>query len=170
MLFKVLICIIAGLGAGIGTGFAGMSAAVVIAPMLVAFLDFPAYQSVGIALVSDVLASACSALTYAKNRHIDIRGGLVLLVTVLLFTLVGSGVAYEISKSQDSLLGGFQIFMTCFLGLRFLLKPVRTTKEKREQLSSCRKVLMAVGSSASSLPCSAPGGLPGSRTISTTGT
>ena len=30
MLFKVLICLLAGLGAGLGTGFAGMSAAAVI--------------------------------------------------------------------------------------------------------------------------------------------
>ncbi len=31
---KILICFIAGAGAGIGTGFAGMSAATVIGPML----------------------------------------------------------------------------------------------------------------------------------------
>ena len=39
------------LGAGIGTGFAGMSAAAVISPMLITFLGFPAYEAVGIALV-----------------------------------------------------------------------------------------------------------------------
>ena len=61
MIAKIIVCIIAGLGAGIGTGFAGMSAAAVISPMLITFLGFPAYEAVGIALASDVLASAISA-------------------------------------------------------------------------------------------------------------
>ena len=46
LLIKVLVCFIAGAGAGIGTGFAGMSAAAVIGPMLVTFLGIPAYHAV----------------------------------------------------------------------------------------------------------------------------
>ena len=53
---KLIVCIIAGLGAGVGTGLAGLSAAAVISPMLITFLDFPAYEAVGISLASDVLA------------------------------------------------------------------------------------------------------------------
>ena len=45
LLIKVLVCFIAGAGAGIGTGFAGMSAAAVISPMLVTFLGIPAYHA-----------------------------------------------------------------------------------------------------------------------------
>ena len=37
-LITTAICLLAGLGAGLGTGFAGMSAAAVITPMLVTFL------------------------------------------------------------------------------------------------------------------------------------
>ena len=40
---EIIICIIAGLGAGLGTGFAGMSAAVVIAPLLITFLGIDPY-------------------------------------------------------------------------------------------------------------------------------
>ena len=57
----IIVCIIAGLGAGIGTGLAGLSAAVVITPMLITFCGFTAYEAVGIALASDVLASAVTA-------------------------------------------------------------------------------------------------------------
>ena len=58
MLEKLIVCFLAGLGAGLGTGFAGMSAAAVISPMLITFLGIEAYEAVGIALASDVLASS----------------------------------------------------------------------------------------------------------------
>ena len=45
-----IVCFVAGMGAGLGTGFAGMSAAAVITPMLVTFLHIEPYQAVGIAL------------------------------------------------------------------------------------------------------------------------
>ena len=76
-----IVCLLAGLGAGLGTGFAGMSAAAVISPMLIAFLHMDAYQAIGIALASDVLASAVSAYTYGKNKNLDIKNGLVMMLT-----------------------------------------------------------------------------------------
>ena len=60
MVEKVLVCLLAGLGAGLGTGFAGMSAAAVISTMLIKFLGMEPNEAVGIALASDVLASAAS--------------------------------------------------------------------------------------------------------------
>ena len=48
----VAVCFFAGMGAGLGTGFAGMSAAAVITPMLVTFLKMEPYEAVGIALAS----------------------------------------------------------------------------------------------------------------------
>ena len=89
-MIKLIVCIIAGLGAGIGTGLAGLSAAAVISPMLITFLDFPAYEAVGISLASDVLASAVSAYTYGKNKHLDVKNGLIMLCAVLVFTVAGS--------------------------------------------------------------------------------
>ena len=79
IIFKtILICLLAGMGAGLGTGFAGMSAAAVITPMLVTFLGIEPYTAVGIALASDVLASAVSAYTYGKNKNLDIKNGVVI--------------------------------------------------------------------------------------------
>ena len=74
-MFKIIICILAGLGAGLGTGFAGMSAAAVISPMLITFLHMDPYLAVGIALASDVLASAASAYTYGKVTDRPGEGG-----------------------------------------------------------------------------------------------
>ena len=65
-----------------------MSAAAVISPMLITFLNIPAYEAVGIALASDVLASAVSAYTYGKNKNLDIRNGLVMMAAVLCLSLI----------------------------------------------------------------------------------
>ena len=90
MLTTILVCILAGLGAGLGTGFAGMSAAAVISPMLITFLGMEPYQAIGIALASDVLASAISAWEYHKNKNLDIKNGLVMMITVMIFTAIAS--------------------------------------------------------------------------------
>ena len=75
VLFTIIVTFFAGMGAGLGTGFAGMSAAAVISPMLITFLGMDPYMAVGIALSSDVLASAVSAYTYHKNKNLDVKNG-----------------------------------------------------------------------------------------------
>ena len=66
LLFTVLVTFFAGMGAGLGTGFAGMSAAAVISPMLITFLHMDPYMAVGIALSSDVLR--CPPIPTIKTR------------------------------------------------------------------------------------------------------
>ncbi len=141
MLFKFIICFLAGIGAGLGTGFAGMSAAAVISPMLITFLDMPAYEAVGIALASDVLASAVSAYTYGKNKNLDIKNGIVMMVSVLIFTMVGSFVA---SRVPNRTMGNFSVFMTFLLGIKFIVKPVMTTKETMAAVSAKKRFLQSV--------------------------
>lgn len=122
---ELIVCIVAGLGAGLGTGLAGLSAAAVVSPMLITFLHMPAYQAIGIALASDVLASGVSAWTYKKNKNIDIRHGVIMLISVLIFTLVGSFVS---SLVPNGTMGGFSKGMTLLVGLKFMIRPIMTTK------------------------------------------
>ena len=124
MLVKFLVCVLAGLGAGIGTGLAGLSAAAVISPMLVTFLGFPSYQAVAISLASDVLASAVSAYTYGRHKNLDIKNGSLMLGVVLVLTLVGSLVAFQMPNDTMST---FSVLMTLVLGLRFIICPVTAT-------------------------------------------
>ena len=141
ILFTVLVTFFAGMGAGLGTGFPGMSAAAVISPMLITFLDMEPYMAVGIALASDVLASAVSAYTYGKNKNLDIRNGLIMMVSVLAFTVVGSYVANLVPSST---MGGFSVFMTFLLGVKFIVKPVMTTKEAMLSVSARKRVVQSI--------------------------
>ena len=141
MLYKFIICFLAGIGAGLGTGFAGMSAAAVISPMLITFLNIPAYQAVGIALASDVLASAVSAYTYGKNKNLDIKNGIVMMIAVLGFTMVGSWISSFLSSST---MGGFSVFMTLILGIKFIVKPVMTTKESMVSVNKQKRFRQSI--------------------------
>lgn len=141
MLVKFIVCLFAGLGAGLGTGFAGMSAAAVITPMLVTFLSMETYDAVGIALASDVLASAISAWTYHKNGNLDIKNGLTMMLSVLLFTVVGSWVS---SLVPSTTMGSFSVFMTMMLGVKFIVKPVMTTKEAMAQVDARKRTLQSI--------------------------
>ncbi|MGN0667365.1 MAG: sulfite exporter TauE/SafE family protein [Huintestinicola sp.] len=141
MLTEIIICFIAGIGAGLGTGFAGMSAAAVVAPMLITFLGIPAYHAVGIALASDVLASAVSAYTYGKSKNLDIKNGLVMMAAVLIFTMVGSYIA---SLVPNTTMGNFSMFMTFMLGIKFIIKPVMTTKEAMENVSPRKRFIQSL--------------------------
>lgn len=141
-ILKILaVTFLAGMGAGLGTGFAGMSAAAVISPVLIAFLKMDPYMAVGIALSSDVLASAVSAYTYGKNKNLDIRNGIIMMVSVLLFTVVGSYVA---SLLPGSTMGSFSVFMTMLLGIKFIVRPVMTTKEAMASVSAKKRAIQSV--------------------------
>ena len=138
---KILICMLAGLGAGLGTGFAGMSAAAVISPMLITFLGMDSYKAVGIALASDVLASAASAITYGKNKNLDIKNGLIMMIAVLCLTLVGSFVASVVPKTT---MGSFSVFMTLLLGVKFIVKPVVEPKKRLTAATARQKAIRSV--------------------------
>lgn len=137
----ILVCFLAGAGAGVGTGFAGMSAAAVIGPMLVTFLGVPAYEAVGIGLLSDVLASAISAYTYKKSGNLDIKNSLPLMGSVLVVTVIGSCIASMVPEQAMS--GTMQVAMI-FIGLRFLLKPVTTTKEQMLVVSPKERIVKSI--------------------------
>ena len=141
ILITVLVCFFAGMGAGLGTGFAGMSAAAVISPMLITFLGMDPYLAVGIALSSDVLASAVSAYTYGKNKNLDIRNGLIMMASVLTFTVVGSYIA---SIVPSATMGSFSVVMTFLLGVKFILRPVMTTKEAMQSVSAKKRAVQSV--------------------------
>ena len=141
LLLTIAVTFFAGMGAGLGTGFAGLSAAAVISPMLITFLHMDPYMAVGIALASDVLASAVSAYTYGKNKNLDIKNGIIMMLSVLAFTVVGSYVA---SLLPSQTMGSFSVFMTFLLGIKFIVRPVMTTKEAMEGVSAKKRAIQSL--------------------------
>ncbi len=132
---NILVYLIAGLGADIVTGLAGLSAAVVITPLLVSLCGWLSYDAVTVALAADVLASLLSAYTYYKNKNIDIRRGCLVMITAFAGTVVGSYCGYLFSQAQPDGLGYLSMLTTVFLGIKFLVKPVTGGTDASEQVS-----------------------------------
>ncbi len=117
--------ILASVGAGVGTGLAGLSAATVMVPVLIVLCpsfsgETGAYQATAIALASDILGSAVTAFTYAKHRNIDLKRGWIMLACILVMCTVGSYAAF---LAGNVVLGSFTLFLTFFIGIRFLVSP-----------------------------------------------
>ena len=117
--------IIASIGAGVGTGLAGLSAATVMVPILIVLCpsfagETGAYQATAVALASDILGSAVTTCTYAKHKNIDLKRSWLIMICILVMCTIGSYVAFI---AGNTVLGGFTLFLTFCIGIRFLVKP-----------------------------------------------
>ena len=141
------IYLIAGLGAGVVTGLAGLSAAVVITPLLVGVCGWSGYDAVTVALASDVLASLISAYTYYKNGNIDMKRGTVVSLVAFAGAILGSYLGYLFSRVSEDGLGYLVMILNIFLGLKFIFKPITGgIKEavQTENVLKTKKTLLAV--------------------------
>lgn len=124
-MITIIVYILSGLLAGVGIGLVGLSAASIITPMLVALLGFNAYQAIGIALSADVLAAGISSITYFKNKNIDIKNGLIMMISTMFFTYIAS---YFAKYIPNNVLGGISMYLTILLGIKLIIKPITTSK------------------------------------------
>lgn len=142
-----LVYILAGCGAGIITGMAGLSAAVIITPLLVSICGWESYDAVTVALAADVLASMFTAFTYYKNKNIDIKRGSLVTITAFFGSIIGSYCGYLFSQQQPDGLGYISMLTTVFLGIKFLVKPIvggETAKSKEGKQSRNKTILAMV--------------------------
>lgn len=144
-MLELIVYIIAGLGAGIVTGLAGLSAASVISPILITVLNFEPFMAIGISLSSDVLASALSAATYAKNKNIDVKGGMWLLIPAMVLTVAGCFLGYSVGSTA---LGVVSCVFPIFLGLRFVFSRENKPLSFVENISLRTKHILSILSGA----------------------
>ena len=115
-----LICFLAGAGAGLGTGFAGMSAAAVITPMLVTFLNIEPYTAVG----TSVFIMTFTALTGSVS-HFAIGGApealplALCVVFTFIWARIAAGIANRASAKSLNRATGVILVVLGFLVLGF---------------------------------------------------
>lgn len=122
---------IAALGAGVGTGLAGLSAATVMVPILIVLCpsfygETGAYHATAIALASDILGSAVTSAIYIRHKNIDLKRGAIMMVCIICMCIAGSFAAWS---AGNVVLGSFSLILCVGIGIRFLVKP-DTQKDK----------------------------------------
>lgn len=126
---EIVIYIIGGLLAGIATGFIGLSAAVIIAPLFATVLGMDAYVAVGIALASDIFASATSSINYIRHKNIDLKSSWIMFLSVIVFAILGS----YFSRDMNTFVMNSTInIVVLFLGIRFFIYPVYKENPNRK--------------------------------------
>lgn len=128
---EYLICALAALAAGIGTGLAGLSAATAMVPLMIVLCPSfsgatGAYHATAIALAADILGSAFTSAVYIRHRNIDLKRGGVMMGCIIALCIAGSIAAWH---AGNVVLGNFSLFLCVGIGIRFLAKP-DTQREK----------------------------------------
>lgn len=131
MLGTILLLALSGTLAGIVTGLASASASTVVIPLLVVFgpyvgHTFTPFTAITISLFTDVFSSSVSAYTYKKNGNIKLKEGMILSITAVIFSIIGT---YFASNLSDDALGSSTGFFTLCTGIIFFYN----SKKKKEQ-------------------------------------
>ncbi len=116
--------------AGISTGLAGLSAATIMVPIFIVLCpsfanNNGAYHATAIALASDIFGSLFTTFIYMKHKNIDLKKGWIMFVCIITMCIFGSIAAYT---AGNVVLGSFSLFLTFFIGIRFLIKPDTSKK------------------------------------------
>ena len=111
--------------AGVSTGLVGLSAATAMVPIIIVLCpsfagESGVYQATAIALASDILGSAVTTATYIRHKNIDLKRGWIMLVCIIGMCTIGSFAAWKVG---NVVLGGYTLFLTFCIGIRFLVKP-----------------------------------------------
>jgi uncharacterized membrane protein YfcA len=140
-LFSTLILSLSGLCAGLMTGLIGASAVTFMAGILMVFLNYRAYEAIGISLITDVFASLISAHIYKKAKNIDIKKGLTIGTIAIIFAFIGSILARKI---PDLALGDGLGIIILITGITFLNNPTKLQKHKLLNYFKKRKNLASI--------------------------
>lgn len=92
----ILAYLVIGLVTGVLTGFSGASAVVVVVPALTLFLHMPFRTAVGTSLAVDVVTSLIVAWSYARQHHVQLRKGGLLILGAILGAQTGVVLAHHV--------------------------------------------------------------------------
>ena len=141
----MLLYILAGICGGILTGMAGLTAAMVVTPMLCGVCGWAGYDATALSLIANIPAALVTCYTYNRNGNVDLKRTKGVVGSAFLGAVVGSWLGYLFSQVSESGVSYAVIIMNLFLAVRYI-KP---TKEKnngltgQEQKRQQKKTLLA---------------------------
>ena len=124
--------ILYGLIGGILGGM-GMGGGTLLIPLLTIFGGLNQIESQAINLISFSVMAIISIIIHAKNKLIDFKIAFPLIITGLLFSVLGSLLANSINTlSLKTLFGVFLVALGLFQGASFFIFDQKNGKTKKE--------------------------------------
>ena len=127
--------ILAGIAGGILTGMAGLTAAMVLTPILCGACGWAGYDAVTLSLIANVPSALVTSYTFYKNGNMDIKRGLPVALSAFGGAIVGSWLGYLFSMVSENGVSYIVIISNLFMAVKFLMP----SKKKEENLSEAEQ-------------------------------
>ena len=129
-----VIYILAGLAGGVLTGMAGLTAAMVLTPILCGACGWAAYDATTIALIANVPSAMVTSWTFYKNGNMDIKRGMPVAIVSFLGAVVGSYLGYLFSRASENGISYIVIVSNLFMAVKFFMPS-----KKKENLTAAEE-------------------------------
>ena len=143
-----LIYILSGLAGGILIGMAGLTAAMVLTPILSGACGWSGYDAVTMSLVANVPSAIITSYTYYKNGNIDMKRGMSVSLSAFAGAVAGSWLGYLFSMVSENGVSYIVIIANLGLAIKYLMpakpKAQQETLTEKEQAKAKRKMLLAM--------------------------
>lgn len=131
-----VIYVIAGLAGGILTGMAGLTAAMVLTPILCGACGWNGYDATTLALIANVPSAMVTSYTFYKNGNMDIKKGMPVAIVSFLGAVVGSYLGYLFSQASENGISYIVIVSNLIMAVKFFLP---TRKKETDLNAAARK-------------------------------
>ena len=141
-----LIYILAAIAGGILTGMAGLTAAMVLTPILCGACGWAGYDAVTLSLVANVPSALVTCYTYYKNGNMDIKRGIPVALASFGGAVVGSWLGYLFAQVSENGVSYIVIIGNLFMAAKFLMpaKKKEDTITAAEEKKAKAKTLTAM--------------------------
>lgn len=142
----MLLYILAGLCGGILTGMAGLTAAMVVTPMLCSVCGWSGYDATTLSLIANIPAALVTCYTYYKNGNVDLKRTKSVVGFAFLGAVVGSWLGFLFSQVSESGVSYAVIIMNLILAVKYI-KPTKAKEDsltEQKQKTQQTKTLLAV--------------------------
>ncbi len=131
-----VIYIIAGLAGGVLTGMAGLTAAMVLTPILCGACGWSGYDAVTLSLIANVPSAMVTSYTFYKNGNMDMKRGMPVAAVSFAGAVVGSYLGYLFAQVSENGISYIVIISNIVMAIKFFLPSkkkdsVSSTQEKK---------------------------------------
>ena len=134
---------IAGLTGGILIGMGGLTAAMVLTPILSGACGWGGYDAVTMSLIANVPSAIVTSWTYYKNGNVDLRQGRAVAVSAFAGAVVGSYLGYLFSQVSENGISYLVIVGNLFMAVKFF-RPGKAARTASQDTEKPHRTLAAV--------------------------